>query len=255
MKDELTIKIETSIKAIKEHEPLEGYFFADSFGKDSGVVKHLLDIAGVKYDAHHNFTTVDPPQLIRHGLKNHPDTTIDRPKISMWKLIEKKGFPPTRMIRYCCSILKERGGRGRVVVTGVRKDESTARSKTELIAPQKNNPRIIRFNPILDWTSQDVWEFTYREKIPYCELYDQGFTRLGCVGCPLSGTKQMEFEFQFFPKHYVAYLRAFDRAMKNKPTIAEHYGFQSPLDMMHWWIYGSHLPNDKTTQSLLSEAT
>lgn len=47
----------------------------------------------------------------------------------MWSLIEKKGMPPTRLMRFCCSELKERGGYGYVKVTGVRADESFSRAQ------------------------------------------------------------------------------------------------------------------------------
>lgn len=42
-------------------------------------------------------------------------------------------------------------------------------------------------NRIIDWTDEDVWEFLRAYKIPYCELYNEGFKRLGCIGCPLGG--------------------------------------------------------------------
>ena len=41
-------------------------------------------------------------------------------------------------------------------------------------------------NPIIDWDDSDVWEFIHEYKVPYCELYDQGYKRLGCIGCPMS---------------------------------------------------------------------
>ena len=57
-------KIEVAIDRIKHFEPSEGYYLAFSGGKDSIVCKELLNMAGVKYDAHYNHTTVDPPELI-----------------------------------------------------------------------------------------------------------------------------------------------------------------------------------------------
>lgn len=245
--------VKLTIERIKEHEPSRGYYVANSFGKDSGVVHRLMELAEVTFDAHHNFTTVDPPQLIRHGLKNYPDTEIVRPKISMWGLIIKKGFPPSRLVRYCCDYLKENsyGKKDRVVALGTRREESQKRANIQLIAKHKDQTRVTLFNPIFDWTMEDVWQFTHQQKIPYCELYNQGFCRLGCVMCPLSGDKQMEFEAQFFPKHYVAYLRMFDKMIKNRPDIAEKLNFTSPLDVMHWWMYRSHLSNDRTTQQIL----
>ena len=48
----------------------------------------------------------------------------------MWKLIEERLMPPTRQVRYCCSVLKEGGGENRFVVTGVRWAESARRKNT-----------------------------------------------------------------------------------------------------------------------------
>lgn len=243
--------VKVSIERIKEHEPTKGYRVSNSFGKDSGVIMKLMELAEVNYEAHHNFTTVDPPQLIRHGMKNYPDTLIDRPEISMWALIEKKGFPPTRVIRYCCDYLKEKAGRDCLNVMGKRREESAARSQIPLLEQSRKNKWVKFLNPILDWTAEDVWNFTTRYNVPYCELYRQGFTRLGCVMCPKAGGKQMEYEAAFFPKHYTAYLRAFSRAMKTRPDMAEHFGFTSPVDMMHWWMWESHIKEDRTTQQIL----
>ena len=248
--------VKTAIENIRENSGRKPYWVANSFGKDSGVIMRLMEMAEVDYESHHNFTTVDPPELIRHGIKNYPDTIIDRPKRPMLGpngLIVKKGFPPTRMIRYCCSLLKEKGGRDCLVVTGKRREESASRSKITLIEPSRADKRVVFFNPILDWTTRDVWEFTEREKIPYCCLYRQGFCRLGCVMCPLAGGKQMEFEAGFFPRHYVAYLRTFAIMIRERGDMAEKYGFTSPLDVMHWWMWKSHLKEDNTTQMILGE--
>ena len=59
-----------AIERLKTFEPEKGYYFANSGGKDSGVCRHLLIKSGVKFDAHYNWTTVDPPELLRHIKKN-----------------------------------------------------------------------------------------------------------------------------------------------------------------------------------------
>jgi phosphoadenosine phosphosulfate reductase len=260
--------VKETIERIQENEPRDGYAVKNSFGKDSGVVMALMKMAEVNFDAHHNFTTVDPPQLIRHGLKNYPDTEIHRPDFtikmkngrevrirSMWDLIVYKGFPPLRNCRYCCDYLKERGIRDRLQALGKRQAESPARSRITLLEECRCDKHQHFFNPIFDWSDMDVWEFTIRHKIPYCELYDQGFSRLGCILCPLAMEKHREFEAIFFPKHYVVYLRTFDRMIKFRPDMAEKYGWKNSVDVMDWWLRRSHLMDDSTTQSILTEAT
>ena len=130
-------KVEVAIDRLKTFEPPEGYYLAFSGGKDSVVIKALADMAGVKYDAHYTNTTVDPPELIHFIKEKHPDVEIVSPKdkdgnyITMWKLIRKKKLPPFRTTRYCCAVLKESQGYGRMTVTGVRWAESSNRRNNQ----------------------------------------------------------------------------------------------------------------------------
>lgn len=89
-------KVDLAIRRIKLHEPPEGYYVAFSGGKDSCVILDLVKRAGVKFDAHINLTTVDPPEVIRFVRQQYPEVIMEKPQISMKKLIEKKGILPTR---------------------------------------------------------------------------------------------------------------------------------------------------------------
>lgn len=126
-------KVQVAIDRLKTFEPPEGYYLAFSGGKDSVVIKALADMAGVKYDAHYNHTSVEPPELVQFVREHHKDVEIEwhRDKegnrITMWNLIPKQSFPPTRIARYCCQELKEYGGEGRMTITGVRWAESVNR--------------------------------------------------------------------------------------------------------------------------------
>lgn len=130
---ELIEKVNTAIKRLKAFEPeTEPYYLCYSGGKDSDCIRILAELAGVKHDIVHNLTTVDAPETIEY-IKSIPNVIIDKARdkdgkpITMWSLIVKKHTPPTRLIRYCCSSLKERGGKGRVKITGVRWAESNNR--------------------------------------------------------------------------------------------------------------------------------
>ena len=124
---ELKEKERRAIEVLKAFEPEDGYYLCYSGGKDSDCIRILADLAGVKHEIHHNLTTADAPETVYY-VKSIPNVIIDKPEISMWRLIEKKHFPPTRVARYCCEELKERGGKGRLMVTGVRAKESRNRS-------------------------------------------------------------------------------------------------------------------------------
>lgn len=239
-----------------------GYYLAFSGGKDSLVIYHLAKMAGVRFKAHYHLTTVDPPELVHFIRRNYPDVIIDYPPITMWNLIIKKQLPPYRNARYCCSVLKETGGEGRFVITGVRWQESRKREsrgavevlgsrKPDLILNNDNEEsrRIIEncqlkgkrlINPIISWTENEVWLFIYSQKIAYCELYDCGFRRLGCIGCPLASVKNREWEFKRFPKFREAYIRTFDRMVEARRAAGKSDGnWNSGEAVFNWWMYGN----------------
>ena len=233
-------RIQIALNRFKMFEPPEGYYLAYSGGKDSDTILTLAKMSGVKFDAHYNLTTVDPPELVYH-VRRHPEVIIDRPKMTMWQLIRKKMMPPTRMKRYCCEYLKERGGSGRVVVTGVRSGESLSRSHRTLNEVCYNDPTKRFLHVIIDWSTEDVWEFIRSNNIKYCKLYDEGFKRLGCVMCPYSDIKKVA---KMFPKIAEAYKRAIIRCWSQKEAriaLGESKAksqFQSGEDMFNWWISG-----------------
>lgn len=270
-------KVETAIERLRTFEPPEGYYLAFSGGKDSVVIKALADMAGVKYDAHYNVTSVDPPELVRF-VKSFSDVNFDIPHdadgkpVTMWNLIARKLMPPTRVVRYCCEALKEHAGNGRLTVTGVRWDESARRKNNQggITIPDKSaakemeqagvdftktiqggvvlnldnseNKRMVEFcykkrktllNPIIDWTTDEVWEFIKTYKIPYCELYDEGFTRLGCIGCPMGGGKAQVRDFKRWPKYRTMYIKAFERMLKARKDKETQW--KTGEEVLAWW--------------------
>lgn len=260
-------KIEVAIDRLRYFEPPEGYYLAFSGGKDSECIKELAIMAGVKFDAHYNHTTVDPPELVRHIRNNHKEVIIDYPDTTMWKLIVKKRMPPTRLVRYCCDVLKEGGGNGRFVVTGVRWAESTRRKNSRKVveydaygsqskkaiedrkiflnSDNDEKRRMLEnctikgkhvLNPIIDWTDREVWEFIKLRNINYCTLYDEGYTRLGCIGCPLSGSKGMTKDFERYPKYKKSYIRAFDRMIKSRKADGLETEWETGQQVFDWWI-------------------
>jgi phosphoadenosine phosphosulfate reductase len=230
-------KVETAIDRLKSFEPEEGYYLAFSGGKDSICIYQLALMACVKFDSHFNFTTIDPPEVVKFIRDEYPKVSIDRPKISMWELIVKNKMPPTRMARYCCRELKERGGEGRFVITGVRASESIRRKNRKMVDMcYTKHKRII--NPIIDWTDKDVWEFIKTNSFKYPSLYDDGQKRIGCIMCPMLGAKGMLADAKRYPKFYKAYMLAFEKMLK---AITNNYAktkWTSAQDVMSWWLNG-----------------
>lgn len=237
-------RVAVAIERLKAFEPPEGYYLAYSGGKDSDVILALAKMSGVKFDAHYNLTTVDPPELVWH-IKTHSEVEIHRPKETMWQLIVRKRMPPTRLKRYCCETLKEGGGNGRRVLTGIRAEESPKRAKRQMVESCYKDTTKRYVHPIIDWSSKDVWEFIRTNKIPYCKLYDEGWKRLGCVMCPYSYIKK---EMARWPKIAGAYHRAILRAYASLEECGRIEGKQnkhkSGEDMWQWWISGKGKKED-----------
>lgn len=134
-------KEKRAIEYLKNFEPEdEPYFLCYSGGKDSDCIRILAALAGVKHEIHHNLTTVDAPETVRY-VKTIPGIIIDRPEKNMWQLIIHKGMPPTRPMRYCCEKLKEHGGKGRLKITGVRREESIQRAKNAGVVKMIGKPK------------------------------------------------------------------------------------------------------------------
>lgn len=256
-------KVKIAIDRIKSFDPLQfsnkPYYTAYSGGKDSDVIRILCHLAGIKPDLVHNHTTVDAPETVEY-IRTIPNIQIEMPKISMWDLIVKKGIPPTRLARYCCSELKEKGGKDRIVMTGVRWAESSKRKnnrglaeilpsniKNKLILNSDNDENRMLFetckmkgkriiNPIIDWTDSEVWEFLNYYGCKSNPLYECGYKRVGCVGCPLSTRQKQELER--YPKYKQIYIHSFDRMIISnlEKGSAVDENWSSGENVFKWWV-------------------
>lgn len=250
----------------------------DSGGKDSSVCKELAIRAGIPFEVQHNHTTADAPDtvyFVRREFKRLEQKgitcTVNKPTykgapVTMWSLIPQKSMPPTRLVRYCCAILKEQGGKGRFITTGVRWAESTNRKKNRAIYERLHRDRDKKImlwndnddkrmlfescrlkgtrvvNPIVDWTSKDVWEFIRDAKVPMNPLYEEGKCRVGCIGCPLAGTAGRQKEFAVYPTYQGAYIRAFDKMVELRRLRRLETDWETGEEVFHWWMEDGVLP-------------
>jgi len=242
-------KAETAIERIKAFCPPEGYYVAFSGGKDSIVILDLVKRADVPFDAHYNFTSVDPPELVKFIKTEHPEVLIHKPAKTMFQLIIKKGIVPTRRKRFCCELLKETGGEGRHVVLGVRWAESYGRSKRKMVEACFKDSRKFYIRPIIDWSTEDVWTYIRSNNLAYPSLYDEGFERLGCVLCPMAGTRQKLMEAKRWPKIALAYKNTINKIVRQrikKGLLGNSY-LDTGEKLYNWWIYKQDKKRDDQT--------
>ena len=246
-------KVADSIAILQKYEELhegEGYYVAFSGGKDSMVIAELCKLAGVKFDLNYNITGIDPPEVIHFMRKHYPQVIHHRPPNGTFlKQLIRKEFPPIRTQRWCCVELKEHGGVGRVTVTGVRRHESYTRSKRQLLSGDTTKTTL---NPILEWTDYDVWTFIRSRNLPYCDLYNQGFTRIGCMYCPFSTAQEKAMYTQKYPKIYKAFERTFVKVFESRKLKGKknNHNWANGEEMFRWWLIPKPAKQDKTSMSL-----
>lgn len=241
----------------------DGYYLAFSGGKDSQALYHVAVLAGVRFKAYFELTTIDPPEQVRFVKSHYPEVVINRPVMNFGQLCIKKKALPTRLIRFCCAILKEAKGAGTVTLTGVRREESTRRAlrqEAEKISKKKNRfggslEQLDQFtrhreeegvkciggrdkfviNPILDWTEQDVWYFLDEVvHVEHCVLYDRGWRRIGCLFCPMATKAEIEMHAREYPKYRDSILRTIRRLLDN--GYMKGYPNMTPTDVYNWWV-------------------
>lgn len=207
-----------------------------SGGKDSIVAKWLFDQAGVEYECRFSRTSVDPPELLTFIHTYYPDVIEERNRTTMFKMIVEKGFPPTRVCRYCCQEFKERNTcpKNAITVTGVRNAESKKRSERHKIEMCLAFRGVTLYHPIIKWTEEQVWKVILDNHLPYPVLYDEGFDRIGCVGCPLTSWRKIKREFERWINFERAYLWAFERMLEGRNFDR----WKTKYDVMEWYIYG-----------------
>lgn len=279
----LKVASEMSLKLYKQ--PL---VITYSGGKDSDVLLHLAGKAGIPYEALHSLTTADAPETVHHvratfrrlelqGVPCTIDThkTPDGRNVTMWNLIPRRLMPPTRLMRYCCTALKEGGGKGQFIATGVRWAESVKRKKRGMLEVQHKNinkkltlmndndesrmafescqlkgKRIV--NPIVGWQEADIWDYVSAEHICMNPLYECGWKRVGCIGCPMAGKHRIT-EFARYPKIKAAYVRAFDRMLAERKKRGLPGDWQTGDDVMHWWMEDGVLPGQMVLEGMEEE--
>ena len=253
MNEKLKKKVDFAIKLLQsiptDDGPIE---LSYSGGKDSDVILELAKMAGIPYRAIYKNTTIDPAGTIAHAKEMGAEVIY--PKESFFQLIGEKGFP-TRVSRWCCSVLKEYKVCDRAI-QGIRRSESTKRAERykepEVCRVYSAKEKVKVYLPILEWTDQDVAEFIKERNIKCHPLYYRGgefdvTKRLGCMGCPIQSRRKQIQEFKDNPKLLKAWIRAGQKRYKSEAyqNGGAKYKFKDAFEAMGYLLFCENIDEFK----------
>lgn len=222
--DLLTVIEDSTVKKIvKEYEKfknkLDIFHVAFSGGKDSAVLLELVKKAlpkssfvvifgdtGMEFPDTYETVEHTKSQCEEDGTPFYVAESHFDPHDS-WKIFG----PPAKVLRWCCSVhkstpqtlkMREITGKDNYIgmdFVGVRAHESLARSKYDYENFGKKQKGQYSFNPILEWTSAEIWLYIFYNKIYVNKAYKKGNSRAGCLLCPMGGGVSDYFRHCAYP--------------------------------------------------------
>ena len=216
-------------------------------------------------------------ELKEKGIKAYKTMPTYKGKpVNMFSLIAQKGIPPTRLVRYCCGVFKEGTEKNKVVALGVRAAESKRRQNRDIfstsvgklanskhfglshvqevfeeakeqdevwdcvIVSTARKRKTILVNPIYDWSDAEVWEYIHENNIAYNELYDMGYSRVGCILCPLANKREKQRDILTFPAYKERYIKAFEKMLEVRKERGKDDSkggvWKDAKSVFKWWI-------------------
>lgn len=171
-------------------------FFTTSLGAEDQVISHLL----ADINKQTRIVTLDTGRLFPETL-DLIQYTNEKYKITIEvlfpdykqveQMVNEKGinlfYDSIENRLNCCDVRKNEPLKRilpgmEVWITGIRKEQSANRKDTKLAEwDEKNN--LIKINPLVNWTEQEVWNFIKLNKVPYNILHDKGYPSIGCAPC------------------------------------------------------------------------
>lgn len=200
-----------------------------SAGKDSMVVAELVRRAIGKIPILHNDTTIEIPDtkdMIQRFQKFYDwPITIAKHNKSFFDELAIHSFPSATQ-RWCCQVMKNEvimeyvNGKPALAFLGIRAQESPLRAKRSRI--DQNNPYMknqVAAHPILNWSTLDVWIYTFWRNIPINDAYKKGFARVGCFLCPVASLMNHLLMDYYYPKLWQKWLHCISAFISYRHNI------------------------------------
>lgn len=221
-----------------------------SGGKDSQAMYHIAQLAGVKFNAFFSPTSVDPEveftplkKSIYSEFFKHKCLPTMKVRWCCAEFKEKGGANKVVLVGVRNSESVKRSKRKEVEVPGqkfsgdfdgfnewsekrrIKKQKKLAKDKAQFDQFSEHKEQMVTcingkdkivVSPIIHWSDDDVWEFLNDVlRVPHCELYDKGHTRIGCIMCPLSKKSRMLKDIEEYPHVYEKWVKAIMQLRKD----------------------------------------
>jgi len=234
-----------------------------SGGKDSIVTEHLVKRSGLSYSLNSTLTGIDPPQVTRFIRKNYSQCTFVRPPQSFWHLLTTHNPPAGtgRGFKWCCTKIKEMPSKPIPIkhkILGIRSEESPARSKYGRTHKWRKKydetsefTGAVHYHPIFHWKEWQIWEYIEKYNLPYPKLYDEGFSRIGCVICPNHSNHHKPYRDRW-PNHFKCFEKYVHIWWDKRVKQGKDMWYDSPEEFLKNWYAGkfNYYKPDKKTKSI-----
>ncbi|WP_072682608.1 phosphoadenylyl-sulfate reductase [Arcobacter sp. LA11] len=192
------------LQGLKPKEILE--YFIKEYGQEAalssslGAEDQVLTDMILKIDKSANIFTLDTGRLhpetydvmdatnLKYGVKLNVFFPINK---DVEKLYETQGinghFESIENRKNCCGVrkmepLKRALAPLKVWITGLRATQSVTRTDMSVVEYDENF-KVIKVNPLINWSEDDVWDYIKSNNVPYNKLHDQGYPSIGCAPC------------------------------------------------------------------------
>jgi len=239
---------QTTVKKIlaiytKYKNKLDCFHVAFSGGKDSCVLLDLVKKAlpkdsfvvvfgdtGMEFPDTYDLVEKAQKQCIEEEISFYITKSHLEPEQS-WKMFG----PPSRVLRWCCSVhkstpqtLKLREIIGKddykgLAFVGVRAHESATRAEYEYENYGKKQRGQYSHNPILEWTSAEIWLYIFKNYIMINKAYKKGSARVGCICCPMGGGKASYIETKNYPKEVNIFFDLIKQSNRRRKINTDDY--------------------------------
>lgn len=250
-----------------------------SGGKDSQVVYDLCKRSGITFKAYYNHT-FESPVTLRFIRENYPEVIWRREyKYGFIENIRKvhHGFLPTVQSSYCCTDYKHNPKYvDKCSIIGVRKQESTKRSNRTTVSIKNKTTKkqlgnaiseyfkencqsigtasVIQLLPIVDWSSDDVWNYIHKHNLPINPEYEHS-KRVGCIVCPKANFTSNFIHLMKYPKLVDCFIIARDKGGGIDWEISSEKK-DCTEDKVYYicrWLNHSFMPFTKKQQALYEQ--